>query len=121
MRLSQIIVLTFITFAACSISTSTPTKVVPNTDQAISSSNMHVHESHRYLKGNKKTTNVMNAEDEERVSFRQYLGVIRLPKNFSNMPGLKQVKWLRNKFGKNANHVLNAMHKYRMTRPSAQI
>ncbi|OWY91499.1 Avirulence (Avh) protein [Phytophthora megakarya] len=122
MRLSQVMVLTAIIFASCSTSISTATNVVPETHEAISSHNEHVRGSHRYLKGNKKTENVLNAADEERVvSFKQYLGVFRFPTNFSKMPGLNQIKWLRDKFGKNAGRVINALLKFRMTRPSAQI
>ncbi|OWZ15226.1 Avirulence (Avh) protein [Phytophthora megakarya] len=121
MRLSQVVLFTVFAFASCSTSIANATNVVPNALPTIRSSNERIHESHRYLKGNKKT-NAVNAEDEERVvSFKQYLGVFKFPKNFSNMPGAKQLKWLGDKFGKNAGRVFNALHKYRMSKPNAQI
>ncbi|POM73922.1 Avirulence protein (Avh) [Phytophthora palmivora] len=117
MRLGQFLVLVVVTFVACSVSIAAATDEALITHVTIHSNNEPVHGSHRYLKGSKETNKVMTAEDEERVvSFKQYLGVFRLPSNFASLPGIKQLSWLGKKFGKQAGKVLNALQRFRLAR-----
>ncbi|OWZ22803.1 hypothetical protein PHMEG_0002422 [Phytophthora megakarya] len=56
-------------------------------------------------------TELMNPEAEERAvpSFKQYFGLLKLPKNFA---GLKKLASIRDKLGDKAGPIFNAYQKY---------
>ncbi|KAG7375794.1 hypothetical protein PHYPSEUDO_015244 [Phytophthora pseudosyringae] len=102
MRFSQFLLLLVVIFVACYSTVTTAENSVQIENRVTDSNREAVDEGRRYLKGNKKTTD-LDAAEEERVgattpSLKQLFGLAKLP-DFSKIPGIKQLVAFLKKHG----------------------
>ncbi|GMF20083.1 unnamed protein product [Phytophthora lilii] len=109
MRFSHFLLLVVAVFLACCDTTTAAKIIVTRSNGALAFA-----AATRYLKGSTEITD-QNVEGEERAgaqSFKQYLGMLKLPK-FSNLPLIKQLNQIRLKFEEKAGKAYLAQAKKR--------
>jgi hypothetical protein len=97
MRFAQLLLLLIVSCIAC-CNSFTAAESVDQVQQLTTDTDV-TEDAHRYLKGSSKKSDADAVDEERAVSFKQYLGALKLPK-FSKLPGVKQLNQIRRKYGK---------------------